>query len=98
MVRCSKCQHDNPKGAMFCVECGRKLEIKCQNCGKENLPTHKFCSECGNNFSESVKPSKALELDNPQRYIPKHLADKILETKSSIEGERKLLTVLFADI
>ncbi|HLE86531.1 MAG TPA: zinc ribbon domain-containing protein, partial [Candidatus Brocadiaceae bacterium] len=97
-MKCSKCQYDNPEGARFCGECGIKLEIKCQSCGKGNPPTNKFCGECGHKFSEFVKEAKSLQLDKPQSYIPQHLADKILATKSSIEGERKLLTVLFADV
>ncbi|MDA2919696.1 tetratricopeptide repeat protein [Desulfobacterota bacterium AH_259_B03_O07] len=97
-MRCSNCKYDNPEGAKFCVECGKKLEIKCQNCGKENLPTHRFCFECGHKFNEFVKEAKSLQLDKPQSYIPKDLKDKILETRSSIEGERKLVTVLFADV
>ena len=35
---------------------------------------------------------------SPQTYTPKHLADKILQSKSALEGERKQVTVLFADI
>jgi len=97
-MKCSKCQYDNPEGARFCGECGAKLEIKCQSCGKGNPPTNKFCGECGHKFSEFVKEAKSLQLDKPQSYIPQHLADKILATKNSIEGERKLLTVLFADV
>ncbi len=34
----------------------------------------------------------------PRDYTPKHLADKILQSKSAIEGERKQVTVLFADV
>jgi hypothetical protein len=33
----------------------------------------------------------------PRSYTPKHLADKILQSKSALEGERKQVTVLFAD-
>src|SRR3989304_6152527 len=96
-MKCSKCQYDNPEGARFCGECGAKLEIKCQSCGKENPPINKFCYECGHKLSESVKPAQALNLDQPQSYIPKHLAEKILVGKASLEGERKQVTVLFAD-
>jgi len=34
----------------------------------------------------------------PLAYTPKHLADKILTTRSALEGERKQVTVLFADV
>ena len=97
-MKCPDCKYDNPEGARFCGECGTKLEIKCQSCGKGNPPTNKFCYECGHKFSEIVKEAKSLQLDKPKSYIPQHLADKILATRSSIEGERKLLTVLFADV
>jgi len=97
-VKCSNCQFDNLEGAKFCVECGKRFEIKCQSCGTENLPTHRFCYECGYKLDEDIKSTKSLDLDKPERYIPKNLADKILETRSIIEGERKLVTVLFADV
>lgn len=97
-MKCSHCQYDNPEGARFCVECGTKLEIKCQSCGTENPPTHKFCFECGHKLTESVRPAKAPKLEEPESYIPKHLAEKILGNKASLEGERKQVTVLFADV
>src|SRR3990172_7987400 len=97
-MKCSKCQYANPEEAKFCGECGTKLEIKCQSCGKENPPINKFCYECGHKLSESVKPAQALNLDQPQSYIPKHLAEKILVGKASLEGERKQVTLLFADL
>jgi class 3 adenylate cyclase len=56
-----------------------------------------FCDECGHGL---VKPEEAPPIDyaTPQSYTPKFLADKILTTRSSIEGERKLVTVLFSDV
>lgn len=99
ILSCAHCGFENPDKAKFCVECGTKLEIRCQNCGKENPPTHKFCLECGEKLakSEDSKDDRPLNLGEPQSYIPKHLADKILVNKASLEGERKLVTVLFAD-
>ncbi len=96
---CAHCGFENPKKAKFCVECGTKLEIACQNCGKGNPATHKFCFECGGKLGKSrnVKDDKTLNLSEPQSYIPKHLADKILVNRASLEGERKLVTVLFTD-
>src|SRR5579885_3290926 len=97
-MKCADCHHINPGGAKFCGECGTRLEIKCQSCGKGNPPTNKFCYECGHKLSESVKPDKALNLDEPQSYIPEHLVQKILGGRASLEGERKQVTVLFADV
>jgi predicted ATPase/class 3 adenylate cyclase/ribosomal protein L40E len=96
---CAHCGFQNPEKAKFCVECGTKVEIRCQNCGKENPPTHKFCFECGGKLSidATIKDDKPLNLSEPQSYIPKHLADKILVNRANLEGERKLVTVLFTD-
>jgi class 3 adenylate cyclase/tetratricopeptide (TPR) repeat protein len=96
-MKCPKCQNENPESAKFCVECGEKLERKCQKCGFSNSPSFKFCAECGHDLG---KPAETPEIDfsQPQSYTPKFLADKILNNRSSIEGERKLVTVLFADV
>ena len=69
----------------------------CPHCSSENLPGDKFCGECGHGLKKQKKiPS--IDYSAPQSYTPKHLADKILKSKSSIIGERKLVTVLFADV
>jgi len=54
----------------------------------------KFCPECGRSVAESFSPRRA----SPEAYTPKHLAEKILTSKSALEGERKRVTVLFADL
>jgi class 3 adenylate cyclase len=91
-MKCPKCQTENPATRKFCRECGAKLLLVCPN-----LPDDKFCGECGHNFK---KPKEAPPIDysEPHSYTPKFLADKILTTRSSIEGERKQITVLFCDI
>ena len=96
-MKCSECQFDNREGVKFCEECGAKLDLKCPNCDANIPPGRKFCGECGLKLTE---PSEIPSIDylEPQSYTPKFLADKILTTRSSIEGERKLVTVLFADV
>jgi class 3 adenylate cyclase/tetratricopeptide (TPR) repeat protein len=96
-VRCPKCQFENREGAKFCGNCRAKLSQVCPHCGSENPPENKFCDECGYDLS---KPPEAPPLDysSPQSYTPKFLAEKILTTRSAMEGERKLVTVLFADV
>ena len=39
-----------------------------------------------------------MQFTSPQIYTPKHLAEKILTSKGALEGERKQVTVLFADM
>ena len=96
-MACPKCQTENPEENIFCRECGAKLLKACPQCGAEVLPGDKFCGKCGHDLKKSPEPSP-IDYNQPQSYTPKHLADKILTTRSAIEGERKLVTVLFADV
>jgi class 3 adenylate cyclase len=57
----------------------------------------KFCGECGSDLRQAERAA-AINYHQPQSYTPKHLVDKILTTRSAIEGERKLVTVMFADV
>ena len=91
-MRCASCQHENPDRAKFCQECGTRLALRCASCGVELPSAAKFCHECGTPTSQAA-PERDLRV-----YTPKHLADKILTQKSAIEGERKQVTVLFADV
>jgi len=94
-MKCPKCQFENREGAKFCKKCGNKLELICPSCGHPYQADSIFCDECGHALAEQEDASP-IAYDHPQSYTPKHLADKILTTRSSIEGERKLVTVLFA--
>ena len=111
---CEVCQHENRDGRKFCVECGAALALKCPTCGAACEAGEKFCGECGAPLrevesrqsrvkSEEDRDSRLSPLDSrltsdPRAYTPKHLADKILQSKSALEGERKQVTVLFADV
>ena len=94
---CPRCGHDNPSTAKFCGECGARLASRCVACGSTNPPGQKFCGECGNPLTPPALPS-ASPLGAPQTYTPKHLAERILTSKAALEGERKHVTVLFADV
>jgi class 3 adenylate cyclase len=96
-MQCPECQFDNREGVKFCEECGAKLDLKCPRCYAKIPPGRKFCGECGHKLTESSE-APIIDFSEPQSYTPKFLADKILTTRSSIEGERKLVTVLFADV
>lgn len=96
-MKCPRCQFENREGAKFCLECGERLELKCPECGKTLPFQAKFCDECGSDLKRP-KETPVVDYSQPQSYTPKHLADKILTTRTSIEGERKLVTVLFADV
>src|SRR5262245_868403 len=94
-MTCPRCQHENPAAVKFCGECGARLDVACAACRAPNPPANKFCHECGAPMGS--KPS-AGPLSSPEAYTPKHLAEKILTSKAALEGERKQVTVLFADL
>jgi len=96
-MKCPNCQHDNPEDSKFCLECGQKVELKCSECGKTLPIGAKFCNECGHDLRKP-KALTPVDYSQPQSYTPKFLADKILNTRGSIEGERKLVTIFFADV
>jgi class 3 adenylate cyclase len=93
-MRCPQCGHDNGAELKYCGECGTRLALLCAECGARNSPSQKFCGECGARLTTRTQ-SRA---PSPESYTPKHLAEKILTSKSSLEGERKQATVLFADL
>src|SRR5262245_56433826 len=94
---CPRCHHENLGDALFCQECGGRLEAPCPGCGTSNQPSAKFCRTCGQPLPSGFVPS-AGKLSSPETYIPKHLAEKILTSRAALEGERKQVTVLFADL
>ncbi len=96
-MQCAECRKENPDGAKFCNECGVRLPSACPSCGKGNPPGSKFCNNCGQDLG-TVEKKPEVAYDRPKTYTPKHLADQILSNRSAIEGERKLVTVLFADV
>ena len=102
-MQCPQCQFDNREGVKFCIECGNRIETACSNCNHLNPPGSKFCEECGSALSEaSERAPKTLSFDDKlekiQKYLPKGLTEKILSQRDKIEGERKLVTVMFCDI
>ena len=96
LMRCPQCQQDNPTVAKFCSECGTRFALSCTKCGTELPAGAKFCLECGQEVG--TQPTVESRFASPVSYTPKHLAEKILTSKNALEGERKQVTVLFADL
>jgi class 3 adenylate cyclase len=111
-MECLRCQHENRLGRRFCAECGGPLAPTCPACHSQNEPGEKFCGECGTEIGglgvrglavrgHAESPTRNnLTTDTlaPRAHTPKHLAEKILKSRSALEGERKQVTVLFADV
>ena len=100
-MRCAACDADNPAAAKFCEACGRSLGIQCPRCSHGNRPGSRFCAECGAPLAGATPAADGdakARILAPSSYTPPHLAEKILASRNAIEGERKHVTVLFADI
>src|SRR5258705_9571746 len=95
-MQCPRCQHENLPQVESCEECATPLGRACSNCGGQLFATAKFCPECGHPVAKSGRPQPRPV--SPDAYTPKHLAEKILTSKRALEGERKRVTVLFADL
>jgi class 3 adenylate cyclase/tetratricopeptide (TPR) repeat protein len=85
-----------PRDAKFCLECGRRLALLCGSCATELPAGAKFCKECGASVGPSTPTTSPAP--SPASYTPKHLAERIINSKAALEGERKQVTVLFADL
>jgi class 3 adenylate cyclase len=96
-MQCPRCNAENREGRRFCGECGLSFASACPACGFRNDGSEKFCGGCGRSL---VSPAAVAEpkFRTPQSYTPQHLAEKILTSKAALEGERKQVTVLFADL
>ena len=93
-MTCPRCHAENRDGLRFCEDCGSRLTLTCAQCGGELAPGKRFCGSCG----ASAAGQSTAHTPSPESYTPKHLAEKILTSKSALEGERKQVTVLFADL
>jgi class 3 adenylate cyclase/tetratricopeptide (TPR) repeat protein len=97
-MRCPRCQHENEVGAKFCEECAAPLTRHCAKCGQQLSATAKFCPECAHPSRFTPETATAPRFASPEAYTPKHLAERILNSRGALEGERKQVTVLFADL
>ena len=98
-VKCPQCGHESPAGQRFCGDCGARLALVCRACGGTNPPGQKFCGECGQPLDGGTQRlSRADGAGSPDSYTPRHLAERILTSRTALEGERKQVTVLFADL
>jgi hypothetical protein len=96
-MRCTKCGTESTGAKKFCAECGSPLSSRCPKCVADNKPTSKFCEECGTALdgkaaSEATNSPQAASTAPDIRVTPEQPAG------DPLEGERKTVTALFADI
>src|SRR5215475_14497983 len=112
-VICAACQSANEGDALFCEHCGQPLEQCCPACGTPAKAQARFCRKCGLSLRQPADPGQPVPLpplasaptavlddtrDRLQRDVPSHLIEKIRASRGRLEGERKQVTVLFADL
>src|SRR5690349_4008933 len=85
-MQCLRCGCQNKATNEYCERCGAGLGVACKSCGHLNGATSRFCGQCGGALGQSV----AAEANSSSQNVLKSLYAK--------GGERKRLTVLFADI
>jgi len=93
---CLRCRHANPPGSNSCLGCGARLGSTCPACAKDLPAGARLCNTCGAPVEQSSTPDTRFA--SPEAYTPRHFAEKILVSKSAIDGERKQVTVLFVDV
>src|SRR6516225_6514303 len=90
-MRCPKCARDNPDDAKFCVGCGNPFGRRCAKCGAENPADASFCKQCGTQLGGVVAPPASASSERIS--VSAEQADS-----AALDGERKTVTALFADI
>jgi class 3 adenylate cyclase/tetratricopeptide (TPR) repeat protein len=89
-MRCGSCGTENPAGMKFCGNCAAPLRLVCPKCGFENPGGFKFCGQCAAALAQPPQPRSRPRQAHPQPSIP--------DPAGALEGERKIVTALFADI
>ncbi len=92
-MKCLQCDGDNPAAAKFCSSCGTRLPLLCPACGRHNPGDARFCNGCGVSLA-----AEAARFGAPDSYTPEPLAARMRTSGAVLEGERKQVTVLFADL
>jgi class 3 adenylate cyclase/tetratricopeptide (TPR) repeat protein len=101
-VRCSSCGFENAPGIKFCGECGKPLAEAAKPGAPPDPRSYtpkqsgaRFCDACGHAVAG---PANQVTSSSPQSSMPRHLAEKILNSRASLEGERRQITALFVDV
>jgi class 3 adenylate cyclase/tetratricopeptide (TPR) repeat protein len=98
-MQCPVCDRENPEGARFCGHCGAVTAPVCPDCGAQAAPGQSFCHECGAALTVAeAGAAGTAALPRQAPALPDHLADKARRSGQALTGERKQVTVLFADV
>jgi class 3 adenylate cyclase len=99
-VRCASCDYDSPQTTSFCGNCGAALKNQCGKCGSENPPEFRFCGKCGASLGAASSQRRRRRPTEQRTGARPASAEPLFVSASAniAEGERKIVTALFADI
>ena len=97
---CADCGTRNSPQSQFCGNCGTPLLEPCAGCGGIVSRSSRFCEHCGmdRNLTPFYAGRNGAESISAPVRLPRHLAKRLLESRAAVEGERKQITILFADM
>ena len=102
-MQCPRCKTDNREGAKFCLSCGARLAFRCQQCGAELPADARFCdARCTpaavTPTSPQEAPSATALIQTLERLVPREYAERLRAAGGHVQGERRLVTILFCDV
>jgi class 3 adenylate cyclase len=98
-MNCPRCSSAVPPDATFCPKCGLRLVLTCSQCQTTNDPGDAYCKRCGSALeAASTEQDQRARFSPVHAQTPRHLSERIIASKAALEGERKRVTVLFADL
>ncbi len=103
-MKCRKCRFENPASMKFCRKCGTELELACPNCSASYSLHLEFCGACWHNLGSPTETTSPKDLSSDEKpakirkFLPGCLTEKILSQRLRIEGERRHITIMFANM
>jgi hypothetical protein len=97
-MRCTKCGTESTTGRKFCAACGSPLSSRCPKCGAGNAPSSAFCEDCGTALAGNAASAATSSPQAPSTAPQIRITPEEPDASTALEGERKTVTALFADI
>jgi class 3 adenylate cyclase/tetratricopeptide (TPR) repeat protein len=97
-MHCTKCGTESTTSRKFCAACGSPLSSRCPRCGAENAPSSAFCEDCGTALADHVAPAATSSPQAASTAPEIRVTPEQPDASATIDGERKTVTALFADI
>ena len=95
---CQQCDKNNDSDAVFCVQCSQSLHKSCPSCSTQNPGDARFCKQCRTELGDTSIAAQTNKLQKLRDSAPEGLQEKLRLAHTEIEGQRKPVTILFADI